>query len=209
MEPPLSDIKTLRQRARQHIEQGPVTASYKADRDAVLRLLNEALATEIVCVLRYKRHYFTLNGIDARLVAEEFKEHAQDEQAHADRIAERIVQLGGAPDFAPQRLHERSRSEYVPGRTLLEMVREDLIAERVAIDSYREMIAYLGDDDPTTRRMLEEILADEEEHAEDLAAMLRELGEQHVEHLMDEALQETFPASDAPAPAVAEVLHVK
>jgi bacterioferritin len=119
------------------------------------------------------------------------------------------VQLGGAPDFSPQRLHERSRSEYVPGRTLLEMVREDLIAERVGIDSYREMIAYLGADDPTTRRMLEEILADEEEHAEDLAAMLRELGEQHVEHLMDEALEETFPASDAPAPAVEEGLHAK
>jgi bacterioferritin len=170
--PFLSDIQTLRARAREHIEQGAVTPGYHADREKVVRLLNEALATEIVCVLRYKRHYFTAAGIHAQSVAEEFAEHAREEQGHADEIAERIVQLGGAPDFSPQGLATRSHAEYAEGGSLGEMIREDLVAERVAIDTYREMIAFFGNDDPTTRRMMEGILAVEEEHAEDLARLL-------------------------------------
>jgi bacterioferritin len=175
-QPFLTDIKTLRERARRHIEQGAVTAGYKADRDAVLKLLNEALATEIVCVLRYKRHYFMASGINAQGVAAEFLQHANEEQAHADQIAARIVQLGGEPDFSPDGLLTRSHSEYVEGTSLVAMIQEDLVAERVAIDSYREMIAYLGNDDPTTRRMLEGILAMEEEHADDLVSLLEGLG---------------------------------
>jgi bacterioferritin len=175
-QPFLTDIKTLRQRARQHIENGAVTQGYQADRDTVIRILNDALATEIVCVLRYKRHYFMATGINAQSVAQEFLEHAQEEQAHADQIAERIVQLGGAPNFSPEGLLSRSHSEYVEGDSLLDMIKEDLVAERVAIDSYREMIAYLGMKEPTTRRMLEGILAMEEEHAEDLSTLLEQLG---------------------------------
>jgi len=174
--PFLTDIKTLRERARQHIEQGAVTQGYTADRGTVLKLLNEALATEIVCVLRYKRHYFMASGINAQGVAAEFLQHANEEQVHADQIAARIVQLGGAPDFSPAGLLIRSHSEYVEGASLIEMIREDLIAERIAIDSYREMIGYLGHDDPTTRRMMEGILAMEEEHADDLVSLLEELG---------------------------------
>jgi bacterioferritin len=168
----LTDVKTLRIRARQHIEQGAVTPGYRADRGVVLRLLNEALATEIVCVLRYKRHYFTATGIHSKAVAEEFLEHAAEEQTHADALAARIVELGGSPNFSPEGLLSRSHSEYVEATSLLDMIKEDLIAERIAIDSYSEMIRYLGDDDPTTRRMLEGILAVEEEHAEDLAGLL-------------------------------------
>ncbi len=168
----LIDIQTLRQRARQHIEQGAVTAGYNADRETVVRLLNEALATEIICTLRYKRHYFMASGINAESVAQEFAQHASEEQQHADRIAERIVQLGGEPDFSPEGLATRSHAEYVEGKDLKDMMKEDLVAERVAIDSYREMIAYLGEHDPTSRRMLEEILAKEEEHAEDLVTLL-------------------------------------
>src|SRR5687768_18298812 len=175
--PFLTDIKTLRERARQHIEQGAVTPGYKADRDTVVKLLNEALATEIVCTLRYKRHYFMAKGIHAEGVAAEFLEHAQDEQQHADRIAERITQLGGAPDFSPDGLATRSHAEYVEGDTLEDMIREDLVAERIAIDSYKEIIAYLGDNDPTSRRLMEEILAKEEEHADDLANLLQDLSD--------------------------------
>jgi len=171
----LSDIQTLRKRAREHIAQGAVTPGYHADREVVLKLLNEALATEIVCVLRYKRHYFMAKGIHAEGVAAEFLEHANDEQGHADQIAHRITQLGGEPDLSPDTLSSRSHAEYVAGDTLEEMIREDLIAERIAIDSYREIVAYLGDADPTSRRLMEEILAKEEEHADDLANLIGEL----------------------------------
>lgn len=174
--PFLTDIETIRRRAREHIEQGAVTAGYSADRQTVIKLLNEALATEIVCVLRYKYHYYMASGIHAKSVAAEFLEHAGEEQEHADRIAERITQLDGTPNFSPEGLLSRSHSEYVEGRDLIEMIKEDLVAERIAIDSYREIIQYLGNDDPTTRRMLEEILAVEEEHAEDLGTMLENLG---------------------------------
>ena len=171
----LSDIQTLRKRAREHIAQGAVTPGYHADRSVVLKLLNEALATEIICTLRYKRHYFMAKGIHAEGVAAEFLEHAGEEQEHADRIAERIVQLGGAPDFAPDSLSARSHSEYVEGNSLVDMIKEDLIAERIAIDSYREMIRYFAPFDSTTRTMLEEITATEEEHADDLADLLQNL----------------------------------
>ncbi len=171
-QPFVTDIKTLRERARRHIEQGAVTAGYRADRETVIKICNEALATEIVCVLRYKRHYFMAEGINADSVAAEFAEHAAEEQAHADRIAERIVQLGGEPNLSPDGLSNRSHSEYVEGDTLIDMIKEDLIAERIAIDSYKDIIDYLGDKDSTTRRMFEEILAVEEEHADDLVSLL-------------------------------------
>jgi len=174
--PFLTDIQTIRRRARKHIESGAVTEGYRADRDVVIKLLNEALATEIVCVLRYKRHHFMASGINAQSVAQEFLQHANEEQTHADQIAQRIVQLGGAPNFSPEGLLTRSHAEYVEGDSLTDMIKEDLVAERIAIDSYREMIGYLGNDDPTTRRMLEEILAMEEEHADDLVNLLEELG---------------------------------
>ncbi|MGH8750674.1 MAG: ferritin-like domain-containing protein [Burkholderiales bacterium] len=174
--PFLTDIKTLRKRARQHIEQGAVTHGYRGDLQTVIKILNEALATEIVCILRYKRHHFMAAGINATSVAQEFLQHANEEQMHADQIAQRIVQLGGAPNFSPEGLLTRSHAEYVEGDTLIDMIKEDLVAERIAIDSYREMIAYLGNDDPTTRRMMEGILAMEEEHADDLVSLLEELG---------------------------------
>jgi len=173
--PFLTDVKTLRARARKHIEQGAVTEGYGADRKTVIKLLNEALATEIICVLRYKRHYFMADGLNAGNAAAEFLQHATEEQQHADQIAGRIVQLGGAPDFSPDGLATRSHAEYVEGESLVEMIREDLVAERIAIDSYREMVAYLGTGDSTTRRMLEDILAVEEEHADDLASLLAEM----------------------------------
>lgn len=175
-QPFLSDVQTLRERARQHLEQGAVTPGYRADRETVIKLLNEALATEIVCVLRYKRHYFMASGINAQSVAQEFLQHANEEQVHADQLAQRIVQLGGEPNFAPQGLSTRSHSEYVEGNSLTEMIKEDLVAERIAIDSYREMITYFGNDDPTTRRLMETILAMEEEHADDLVNLLEEFG---------------------------------
>ena len=170
--PFLTDVKTLRERARKHIEQGAITEGYSADRETVVKLLNEALATEIICVLRYKRHFFMATGINAESVAAEFLQHANEEQGHADLIAQRIVQLGGAPNFNPEGLATRSHAEYVEGENLVDMIRENLVAERIAIDSYREMITYTGNDDPTTRRMLEGILAMEEEHADDLVSLL-------------------------------------
>ena len=173
--PFLTDIETLRKRARDHINQGPVTEGYGADVTVVVKLLNEALATEIICTLRYRRHYFMAKGIHAEAVAPEFLEHATEEQQHADLIAERIVQLGGEPDFSPDGLATRSHAEYVEGGSLIEMIKEDLVAERIAIESYLEMINYLEGRDPTTRRMLEEILAKEEEHADDLTSLLEGL----------------------------------
>jgi bacterioferritin len=174
--PFLTDIKTLRERARQHIENGAVTQGYTGDRETAVKILNEALATEIVCVLRYKRHYFMASGIHAEGVAAEFLEHANEEQGHADSIAQRIVQLKGEPNFNPEGLLMRSHAEYVEGNTLIEMIKEDLVAERIAIDSYREMITYFGNDDPTSRRLMEEILAVEEEHADDLVNLLDQMG---------------------------------
>jgi len=170
--PFLTDIKTLRERARNHIEQGAVTEGYKADRETVIKVLNEALATEIVCVLRYRRHYFMASGINADSVAAEFLQHSNDEQGHADQIAQRIVQLGGEPNFNPEGLLTRSHAEYVEGETLTDMIKEDLVAERIAIDSYRDIVQYLGNDDPTSRRLMETILAVEEEHADDLVSLL-------------------------------------
>jgi bacterioferritin len=169
---PLTDVETIRQRARQDIESGAVTPSYGADREEIIRLLNDALATEIVCYLRYNRHYFMADGIHADAVAAEFQEHATQEQEHADQIAERIVQLGGAPDFSPDRLTARSHAQYVEGKTLTDMIRENLVAERIAIETYREIAQYIGDKDPTTRRLMEEILATEEEHADDLVSLM-------------------------------------
>jgi bacterioferritin len=170
--PQLTDVKTLRERARRHVMEGAVTESYGADRERVVGLLQQALATEIVCVLRYRQNYFAARGLRAKVAATEFLEHSKQELEHADRIAERIVQLGGDPDLNPATLGERSHAEYRIGKSLSEMIRENLVAERIAIDSYREIAQYVGDDDPTTRRIMEEILAVEEEHADDLAALL-------------------------------------
>jgi bacterioferritin len=172
MEEFLTDVKTLRANARAHMEKGSVTDAYGADLERVLYVLNQALATELVCVLRYKRHYFTAQGINAQAAAAEFLEHAGEEEGHADKIAARITQLGGEPDFNPNTLTKRSHSEYDSSSELEQMIREDLVAERVAIASYTEIIAWLGEGDPTTRRMLEEILAVEEEHAEDMLDLL-------------------------------------
>jgi bacterioferritin len=168
-----TDVRTLREQARRHIGEGAVTAGYAADRGTVLRLLNEALATEIVCVLRYRRHHFMAKGIEAKGIADEFLVHATEELAHADLLAERIVQLGGEPDFSPDSLLVRSHAEYREGHSLLEMIEENLVAERIAIDSYRDAIQYLGAKDSTTRRMLETILAAEEKHADELADLLK------------------------------------
>lgn len=173
--PFLSDIREIRRRARQHIERGAVTDTYQGDHKTVLRLLNEALATEIVCTLRYKRHYYTASGIHAQAVAAEFLEHANEEQSHADKLAERIVQLTGAPNLNPEGLVTRSHSEYIEGDNLGDMIREDLVAERIAIESYTEMIRYFGDKDPSSRRLLEEILANEEEHAEEMRTLLEQV----------------------------------
>ena len=170
--PFLADIQELRRRAREHMEQGAVTNGYKADRDTVIKILNAVVATEIVCVLRYKRHYYMANGIHAKAVAQEFLEHAAEEQRHADLAAERIVQLGGAPDLNPEGLVTRSHSQYIEGTSLVDMIEENLVAERIAIESYGEIVRYLGSDDPTTRAMIETIMAKEEEHAEDMKTLL-------------------------------------
>jgi bacterioferritin len=168
----VTDVEAIRERARKDMNQGPVTENYTANKEAVVKVLNSALATEIVCVLRYRRHHFMAKGINHEPVASEFLEHAQEEQEHADRIAVRITQLGGEPDLNPANLVSRSHSQYVEGKDLIDMVKEDLIAERIAVDTYREIIRYLGDDDPTTRRLLEDILEKEEEHADEMANLL-------------------------------------
>lgn len=178
----VADIEAIRRRARQHIESGAVTDSYRGDRVTVVKVLNEALATELVCVLRYKRHYYAATGIQAQAVADEFLEHANEEQQHADMIAERITQLDGEPDFNPATLTARSHSEYVEGRSLADMIREDLVAERIAIESYSEIVRYLGENDPTSRRVMEEILAKEEEHAEDLRSLIQSVSEAEEQH---------------------------
>ena len=174
-QPFVSDMKEIQRRAREHVEKGAVTSSYRGSLETAVKLLNEALATEIVCVLRYRRHHFMASGIHSQSVADEFMEHAKEEQQHADWIAERIRQLGGAPDFNPQGLLTRSHAQYVEGTSLVDMIKEDLIAERIAIDSYLEMIRFFGDNDPTSRRLMEEILEQEEEHADDMATLLETL----------------------------------
>lgn len=175
--PFLTDIEAIRKRAREHLDQGAITAGYSADRETVIKLLNEALATEIVCTLRYKYHYYMASGIHSQAVKAEFLEHAQQEQEHADRIAERITQLDGKPNFNPDGLLSRAHADYAEGIDLVDMIREDLVAERIAIDTYRAIVEYIGADDPTTRRIMEEVLAQEEEHAEDMATLLAQLGE--------------------------------
>ncbi|WP_213879559.1 ferritin-like domain-containing protein [Pseudomonas sp. dw_358] len=171
----LTDVNTLRERARMNVDNGAVTEGYMGDREEILRLLNSSLATELVCVLRYKRHYYMATGLKASVAAGEFAEHAAQEAEHADKLAERIMQLGGEPDFNPDNLSKNSHAQYVAGATLKEMVYEDLVAERIAVDSYREIIQYIGEKDPTTRRLFEEILAQEEEHADDMADILKDL----------------------------------
>ena len=176
--PFLTDIEAIRKRAREHIGQGAITAGYSADRETVIKLLNEALATEIVCTLRYKFHYYMASGIHSQAVKAEFLEHAQQEQEHADRIAERITQLDGKPNFDPDGLLGRAHADYAEGVDLVDMIKEDLVAERIAIDTYRAIVEYIGADDPTTRRIMEEVLAQEEEHAEDMATLLAQLGQE-------------------------------
>jgi bacterioferritin len=171
----VSDLKSIKKRAREHMEQGAVTGNYKADRKAVVNVLNDVLATELVCVLRYKRHYYMATGINAEGVKAEFLQHAKEEQEHADSVATRITQLNGSPNFNPEGLASRSHSEYAEGNDLISMMKEDLFAERIAIESYSEIVRWLGNDDPTTRRMIEEILKVEEEHAEDLKSLLEKM----------------------------------
>lgn len=169
----ITNIQTIRDRARQHVLKGAVTNDYSCDTETAVKILNEALATELVCVLRYKSHYFLAEGLHAESVKNEFKEHAAEEQLHADKIAHRIKQLNGTPDFNPAQLLERSHSEYKEGKNLLEMIKEDLIAERIAVETYREIIQYFGESDPSSRRLMESILENEEEHADELADLLK------------------------------------
>jgi bacterioferritin len=172
----ISDLAAIRERARRSIEDGAVTGGYKGDREQVVKVLNEALATELVCILRYKRHHYMAKGIHSESVKAEFLVHAGEEQQHADWIAERITQLGGEPDFNPKGLADRSHSEYAPGTDLISMIKEDLIAERIAIDTYADIIRWVGDDDPTTRKLMVDILKVEEEHADDMANLLTRVG---------------------------------
>jgi bacterioferritin len=169
----LSNLKEIKARARKEMEKGAVTDNYKADLKAVIKVLNQVLATEMVCVLRYKRHYYMAAGINSEAVKAEFLQHANEEQQHADWVATRITQLNGEPDFNPEGLASRSHSEYTEGHNLVEMIREDLFAERIAIESYSEIVRWLGDKDPTSRRLIEEILKVEEEHAEDMKTLLQ------------------------------------
>lgn len=171
-QPFLTDVKTLRAQARKEIDKGPVTAAYGADLERVLAVLNDSLATELVCVMRYKAHYYGAKGLNAEPAATEFLEHAGEEQVHADRLAERINQLGGTPELSPDTLMARSQTEYNTPDALLDMIKEDLIAERVVIQAYTEIIGWLGPNDPTSRRIIEEILAEEEEHADDMLNLL-------------------------------------
>ena len=171
----LTDVQDIRKRARQHMSQGAVTAGYKADREQVIKVLNEVLATEIVCTLRYRRHYYMADGLNSESIKQEFLEHATDEQGHADMVAERITQLGGEPDFNPKTLASRSHAEYIEGDTLRSMVEEDLVAERIAVETYTEIARWLSTNDPTTRRVIEMILQKEEEHAEDMVTLLGRL----------------------------------
>jgi len=173
-----SDIDSIRRNARAHMDEGPITEAYGADRDRVIAVLNEVLATELVCVLRYKRHYYMAQGINSGPVAAEFLEHAGEEQGHADRVAARIVQLRGAPDLNPATLANRSHAEYVEGTDLVDMIKEDLVAERIAIASYQEIVRWLGEGDTTSRRLIEDLLAVEEEHADDLLTLLSQMGHQ-------------------------------
>ena len=189
----LTDIKTIRDRARQEIESGAVTQDYSLDKDQVIKVLNEALATEIVCVLRYRFHYYMATGIHKEGAAAEFLEHSNEEQQHADRIAERIKQLGGKPELNPAIIAQTSHSEYVEGTSLEDMLREDLVAERIAIQTYREMINFFGDKDPTSRRMMEEILAVEEEHADDIADLLFAVEPDNVENTKNLYFEEELP----------------
>ena len=170
-----TDVKKLRERARKHIEEGAITEGYKANRDQVTKVLNDVLATEIVCVLRYKRHYYMAQGISSDSVKAEFLQHANEEQQHADWVAERITQIGGEPNFSPEGLATRSHSEYKPGNSLTDMIKEDLVAERIAIESYSEIVRWLGNDDPTTRVLIEQILKMEEEHANDMLDLLAKM----------------------------------
>jgi bacterioferritin len=171
-----TDLEAIRERARSKMSEGAITSAYLADKDQVISVLNEVLATELVCVLRYKNHYYMASGINAQPIAAEFLQHANEEQLHADWVAQRITQLGGVPNFNPEGLATRSHAQYAGGESLDAMIVEDLVAERIAIETYSEIIRWLENDDPTTRRMIEDILKMEEEHADDLASLLATLG---------------------------------
>lgn len=171
----LVNLEEIRARARKQIEDGPITDNYDLDRDRVIAILNAALATEIVCVLRYRYHYYVSSGIHSAAVAQEFLQHSNEEQQHADMLAERITQLGGNPEMNPAVITHVSHSEYKEGESLADMIREDLVAERIAIETYREMVSFFGEKDPTSRRLIEEILAKEEEHADEFAKLLSKI----------------------------------